>query len=151
MPKQFCTFHVGDLFLGIEVERVQEVIRDSDITPVPTAPPWVRGLINLRGQIVTAVDLRRRANLPELAEESAPMHIILSEETGSMSFVVDRVGDVIEVDDEDFEEPPDTLKGDQRRLIRGAYKLEDSLLLVLDSKFALDIRSSDRGEERLGD
>ena len=151
MTRQFCTFWLGELFMGIEVEKAQEVLRFRSATEVPLAPRSIRGLINLRGQIVTAVDLRRRANLPDVSEESDPMHIILSEEAGSMSFVVDRVGDVIEVDDEDFEEPPDTLKGDERRLIRGAYKLEDTLLLVLDSKFALDIRNSDRVEERIGD
>jgi purine-binding chemotaxis protein CheW len=138
MAQQFCTFYVGDLFLGIEVERVQEVLRDSDITPVPTAPPSVRGLINLRGQIVTAVDLGTRFGLTDREGEGSTV-LVLDAGSSLLSFVVDRAGDVVEVNDETFEEPPDTLKGDARRLIRGTYKLQKKLLLVLDVEHALEL------------
>lgn len=138
MAQQFCTFHVGDLFLGIEVERVQEVIRDSDITPVPTAPPWIRGLINLRGQIVTAIDLGTRFGKIDSDDESSTV-LVLDAGSTLLSFVVDRAGDVVEVDEESFEPPPDTLKGDARRLIKGTYKLQKNLLLVLDVEHALEI------------
>ena len=137
MAQQFCTFHVGDLFLGIEVERVQEVLRDSDITPVPTAPSWVRGLINLRGQIVTAIDLGARFGKTDREDESSTV-LVLDAGTTLLSFVVDRAGDVVEVNDESFEPPPDTLKGEARRLIRGTYKLQKKLLLVLDVEHALE-------------
>ena len=139
MIRQFCSFRLGDLLMGIEVERVQEVLRFHGATPVPMSPPTISGLINLRGQIITAVDLRSRASLPPRVDDNDAMNIVLSEDSGSLSFVVDMVGDVIEVDESVFEEPPQTLKGDSRRLIRGAYKLEDELLLVIDTEFALDI------------
>ncbi len=151
MKSQFCTFFLGDLFMGIEVEKVQEILRSHSVAPVPLAPPAVSGLINLRGQIVTAVDLRRMVNLPERGEgDAAPMNIILSAHGGSLSFVVDRVGDVVDVADEDFEKPPDTLRGSARRMIRGAYKLSGRLLLVIDSENALDVDTSETTVEGTG-
>jgi purine-binding chemotaxis protein CheW len=145
MPHQFCTFFVGDLFLGIEVDRVQEVIRGSDITPVPTAPPSVRGLINLRGQIVTAIDLGARFGQADRGAESSTV-LVLDVGSSLLSFVVDRAGDVIEVNDESFEAPPDTLKGESRRLIRGTYKLQNELLLVLDVEHALELEAASVGD-----
>jgi len=146
MAQQFCTFYVGDLFLGIEVERVQEVLRDSDITPVPTAPPSVRGLINLRGQIVTAIDLGTRFGIADREDESSTV-LVLDAGSALLSFVVDRAGDVVEVNDESFERPPDTLKGEARRLIKGTYKLQKKLLLVLDVENALDL-GADTGRDK---
>ena len=146
MAQQFCTFYVGDLFLGIEVERVQEVLRDSDITPVPTAPASVRGLINLRGQIVTAIDLGTRFGIADREGGSSTV-LVLDAGSSLLSFVVDRAGDVVEVNDESFEKPPDTLKGEARRLIRGTYKLQKRLLLVLDVENALEL-DADTGGDR---
>lgn len=140
MSQRYCTFWVGNLFLGIEVEKIQEVLRVEQLTPVPLAPPKVSGLINLRGQIVTAIDLRREF-LGEADHRplDRAMHLILAEETGAVSFVVDRVGDVVEVSADTFEDPPETLKGESRRLIRGAYKLVHSLMLVLNTDNAADL------------
>jgi len=142
MAQQFCTFHVGDLFLGIEVERVQEVIRGCGITPVPTAPPSVRGLINLRGQIVTAVDLGARFGLANHRGEGSTV-LVLDAGSEPLSFVVDRSGDVVKVEESSFEKPPDTLKGEARRLIRGAYKMKKKLLLVLDVEHALELAAAE--------
>ncbi len=148
MRRQLCTFWLGDLYLGIGVERIQEVLRSHRVTPVPLAPPAISGLINLRGQIVTAVDLRRRFGIPGEDRPEHPMHLILRGEAGSLSFVVDRVGDVVEVTDEDYEDPPDTLKGEARQLIRGAYKLEERLMLVIDTEHALDVPEVQTGGAR---
>jgi len=145
MAKQFCTFSVADLELGIEVERIQEVLYHTAITPVPLAPPSVCGLINLRGQIVTAVDLRKRFGLADEKKDTARATIVLGAGDQMLSLVVDRVGDVVEVVPEDYEEPPETLKGEARRLITGAYKLQHSLLLVLDVENALDLHAPDIG------
>ena len=147
MAQMFCTFYVGDLFLGIEVERIQEVLRDSVVTAVPKAASAIRGLINLRGQIVTAVDLRTRFNLPSRDLAASSTILVLDGADELLSLVVDRAGDVVEVDDDHFEEPPDTLKNDSRLLIRGAYKLERRLLLVLDADhaFSLEAKQEDTG------
>ena len=142
MAPQYCSFYVGDLYLGLEVERVQEVLHNSPITPVPTAPPAVRGLINLRGQIVTAIDLRKRFGLAEADESISPTMLVLDAEDGLLALVVDSAGDVEEVAQNRFEEPPATLKGESRRLIRGACKLEKNLMLVLDADHVFDLENN---------
>jgi purine-binding chemotaxis protein CheW len=129
---QFCTFHVGNHLLGIEVAQIQEVLRRTPVTPVPKTPPAISGLINLRGQIVTAVDLRRLFRIDVNGATDAPNMLILDQGSELRSLVVDAVGEVVSVEAGDFEEPPDTLRGESRNLIRGAYKLKDRLLLVLD-------------------
>ncbi len=130
--QQLATFYLGNEFFGIEVEKVQEVIRYQEMTRVPLAPPVVKGLINLRGQIVTALDLRKRLGLPPLADGELPMNVVVRHEDGALSLLVDEIGDVLEVDEQNFERPPDTLIGPARELFRGIYKLKDRLLVVLD-------------------
>jgi purine-binding chemotaxis protein CheW len=127
-----CTFKAGDRWLGIEVARVQEILRARPVTPVPLAPAVVAGLVNLRGQIVTAVDLRRRLELAEQEQERDPAQVVVHGAEGAVSMLVDEVGDVLEVAEDDFEPPPPTLTGAARELIVGAWKLPDRLLLALD-------------------
>ena len=129
---QMCTFLVGDLFCGLPVSRVQEVLRDREMTLIPLAPGQVRGLINLRGQIVTAVDLRRTLGLHHLAVNENPMHIVVQGRGESLSFLVDGISDVLELDEEGFEQAPETLDRHLADLLQGVYKLENRLLLVLD-------------------
>lgn len=137
--KQFSTFVVDQLLFGVEVEKVQEVIRYQQMTRVPLAPSVVKGLINLRGQIVTAVDLRRRLGLHERAAGDLPMNVVVRHEDGAVSLLVDEIGDVLEVDEEAFELPPGTLSGESRPLIRGVYKLKDRLLIALDTDKMLNL------------
>ncbi|MBK7876655.1 MAG: chemotaxis protein CheW [Planctomycetes bacterium] len=136
--EQFCTFHLGQLFLGVRVQDVQEVIRYQDLTRVPLAPATVRGLINLRGQIVTAIDLRKRFGLPDRSAESLPMNVVVRTDDGPVSLLVDEIGDVLEVSGDLWEAPPETLSDDARALVRGVYKLEGRLLLELDGVRALE-------------
>lgn len=137
--QQCCTFFLDQLFFGIEVKAVQEIVRYQDITPVPLAPVEIGGLINLRGQIVTAVDLRRRLALPSRPADQLPLNIVVYTNGETISLLVDAIGDVLEVSQEDFEPPPETLTGRIRPLIRGTYKLEDGLLLILDVEKAVDV------------
>ena len=134
------TFFVNGYLFGIEAATVQEVIRYQPMTRVPLAPPALSGLINLRGQIIAAVDLRRRLGFPDRAAGELPMDVVVRTRDGMVSLLVDRIGDVVEVSEEAFEEPPDTLVGIARELIRGAYKLDDALLLSLDVQGAVELR-----------
>jgi purine-binding chemotaxis protein CheW len=131
--KQFSTFVVDQLLFGVEVEKVQEVIRYQEMTRVPLAPPVVNGLINLRGQIVTAIDLRRRLDLRPRAATDLPMNVVIRQDDGAVSLLVDEIGDVLEVEGESFEPPPETLNGKARELIPGVYKLKDRLMHILNT------------------
>ena len=127
-----CTFTVGPYWFGVTVDRVQEVIRHQPITRVPLSSPVVRGLMNLRGQIIMAIDLRRCLGLPDAGAPAQAMNVILRGDQGPTSLLVDSIGDVRQVDPEQFESPPDTLREPARALIVGAYKITDKLLIVLD-------------------
>lgn len=140
--RQFCTFYLDGLFFGVEVEKVQEVIRYQEMTKVPLAPPVVGGLINLRGQIVMALDLRRRIELPDRPEGALPMNVVVRTDDAAVSLLVDEIGDVIEVEETAFERPPETLAGASRDLIRGAYKLKGRLLIVLDANKIVKVEST---------
>jgi purine-binding chemotaxis protein CheW len=142
--RQLCTFYLGGQCFGIEVLGVQEVIRFQEMTHVPLAHPVVRGLINLRGQIVTALDLRRRLEMPAAPEGHQPVNVVVQTDDGAVSLLVDEIGDVLEVSEADFERPPETLQGAARELVRGAYKLPDRLLLVLDTARATSLPQGGR-------
>ncbi|MEZ5361224.1 MAG: chemotaxis protein CheW [Bryobacterales bacterium] len=137
--RQYATFVVHDLFLGVDVLKVQEVLRYQPMTPAPCADGVIEGLINLRGQIVTAFDVRRRLGLPDRPAESEPMNVVIRADDGAVSLLVDEIGDVIEVDSDDFEPPPETITRAAREVIEGVYKLSDRLLLVLSSEKVLRI------------
>jgi purine-binding chemotaxis protein CheW len=130
--QQFCTFLVDGEMFGTPVARVQEVIQQQEMTPVPLAPDVVAGMMNLRGQIVCAIDLRRRLQLPDRAADQTPMSVVVRTNQGTVSLLVDEIGDVIEVTDEARERAPETLQGVAREVIEGVYKLPDRLLLALD-------------------
>jgi purine-binding chemotaxis protein CheW len=136
--KQLCTFYVGGGYFGIPVEHVQEVVRPQHITPVPLAPKVVRGLINLRGQILTALDLRYRLGLGEPGRQETLMNVVVRNDECSVSFLVDEIGEVLDVDETTFEDLPETLQGEMRALIGGAYKLDGRLLLALDTQRTID-------------
>ena len=137
--RRFATFTVDSLLFGVEVNKVQEVIRYQDMTTVPLAARGAAGLINLRGDVVTAIDLRTRLGLGPLPDGASPMNVVVRVEDEPVSLLVDAIGDVVQVSTEQFEEPPETLTGPGRALIRGAYKLDDRLLLALDVVRAVDV------------
>jgi purine-binding chemotaxis protein CheW len=138
---QYCTFSVADMLFGIDVLNVQEVLCSQQVTPVPRAPLVIEGLINLRGQIVTALDMRRRLGLPPRAAGVQPMNIVVRTDESSTSLLVDEIGEVLEVDAAAFEPPPDNLAPEARELIRGVCKLRDRLLLVLNTERTLELNA----------
>lgn len=137
--RQFCTFYLGDQYFGLDVLKVQEIVRQQAMTRVPLAHPMVRGLINLRGQIVTAIDLRQRLGLPACDESCEPVNIVVQTDDGAVSLLVDEISDVLEVDEQQFERPPETLQGATRDLILGVYKLADGLLVILDPELVVTV------------
>jgi purine-binding chemotaxis protein CheW len=132
---QFSTFFVADLFFGVDVLHVQEVLRSQPMTSVPQAPDVIEGLINLRGQIVTAIDMRRRLLLPARgADNPGSMNMVVRTADGAVSLLVD-----LGMDAAAYERPPDNLAPAAKDLIRGVYKLKDRLLLVLDEERTVDL------------
>jgi purine-binding chemotaxis protein CheW len=139
-PAQLSTFVVNGYLFGIEVATVQEVIRCQSMTRVPLAPPAFGGLVNLRGQVIAAIDLRRRLGFPDRTAGELPMDVIVRTRDGLVCLLVDQIGNVVDVSEEAFEEPPDTLLGIARALIRRVYKLDDTLVLSLDVEGAVELQ-----------
>lgn len=137
--KQFCTFYLDNHMFGVKVEQVQEVFRYQEMTKVPLAPPVVRGLINLRGQIITAMDMRQRLGMEPLPEGKLPMNVVVRTKDGVVSLLVDEIADVLEVSEDDHERPPETIPDEVRQLVLGVYKLQGKLLLILDSEKAVNV------------
>jgi len=129
--QQFCTFVLQDQFFGVPVQQVQEVIRYQEMTRVPLVSDVVSGLINLRGQIVTAIDLRRCLGMVDREPSHLPMNVVVRTGDGPVSLLVDDIGDVIEVSADSYESTPQNMPDRQKDLVEGVYKLEGRLLLVL--------------------
>lgn len=143
MSDQYCTFLLADHLFGVPVRSVQEVLRAQSLTPVPLGPPEVSGLINLRGQIVTSIELRARLDLPPRDGDAPCTNIVVTtHDGGRVSLVVDEIGDVLEPPHEAFEEPPDTVPAGIRSLVESVCKLDDHLMLVLDTELATTLGGS---------
>ncbi len=142
--RQLCTFFLDDQLFGVDVHTVQEVIRYQEMTRVPLAPDAVSGLINLRGQIVTAIDLRKRLGMTERSSDRLPMNVVVRSDEGAVSLLVDQIGDVQKVDSDSFERPPETLRGEVRDMIGGAYKMKDRLILLLETHRVLELSAESR-------
>lgn len=136
--RQYSTFFVDGQFFGVPVEQVQEVIRYQEMTRVPLMPAVIRGLINLRGQIVVAIDLRQRLCADDRPADKLPMNVVVRTAEGAVSLLVDEIGDVLEVQEETFEPPPETLQAASRELVLGVHKLPQQLLLILDTEKAVN-------------
>lgn len=129
--RQFSTFYIADRMYGIDVMRVQEITRALPMARIPLAPHFVHGLINLRGQISTAIGLRE---LFEIKEKTPPdqMNVVCKLDEVLASFLVDRIGDVMELESKDYEHPPETIPEGIRKFIEGVYKTPDALLSVIN-------------------
>ncbi|UMG94632.1 chemotaxis protein CheW [Nocardioides sp. TF02-7] len=145
---QCCTFWVDGLFFGVAVDEVQEVLRHQPMTPVPSARPEVAGLINLRGQIVTAIDLRVRLGRPPRPADRLPMNVIVRSRGEIVSVLVDDIGDVIDVSGLRLQPVPPTVPAVVRDVVHGVRSLPDAILLVLDADRALDVTTNPTGGNR---
>ena len=140
---QMCTFWVDGLYFGLHVEHVQEVLRYQQLTVVPCAPDAVHGLINLRGQIVTALDLRCRLGLPPRPECELPMNVIVRSRGEVVSLLVDDIGDVIDTTEVTLQPTPANLPPTVQDVVGGVLPLPGSILLVVDAERAVDVSTPD--------
>ena len=136
--RQFATFEVAGQLFGVEVDKVQEVLSYDEYTPVPLAPQAVGGLFNLRGQVIAAIDLRVQLGLVRQEMQGPVMNVILRGDGEPVSLLVDRIGEVVDLEEDLFEPPPDTLSGPTRELVIGTFKLDGRLMLALDADQAVN-------------
>jgi purine-binding chemotaxis protein CheW len=136
--RQYATFRVADLFLGIEALKVQELIRRQEMTPVPLASHAVEGLINLRGQIVIAIDTRRSLGLPPAVGEDLRVNIAVRSGDSIVSLLVDEVCDVIEIPESAYAPVPENMPFEQRQMVQCVFHTKEELLLVLDVGHVLE-------------
>lgn len=136
--KQFSTFYIANKLYGIDVADVQEVTRSMSITEIPLAPKFIKGLINLRGQIATAVSLKDLFLVEQIKEASDNMNVVCKVDNLLLSLIVDRVGDVMEVENSDFEPTPETVSKDVRKYLKGVYKTPQQLLSVIEVKTIIE-------------
>ncbi len=132
-----CTFEIAGRLFGIDARDVQEIMSSQRVTRVPLAPPGVAGLLNVRGELVTAIDLRSALELPPRAPDAAPMNIVLRTADGAVSLLVDSVGEVMRIAETDCEPVPPTLRGPARALTQAVVKLNERLLLRLNTQAVL--------------
>ncbi|MDD9901828.1 MAG: chemotaxis protein CheW [Alphaproteobacteria bacterium] len=130
--KDFLTMTVDGQVFGIPVLQVQDVLGEQRVTAVPLAPPEVAGSLNLRGRIVTAINLRRRLGLEPVAEGAKTMSVVVDYQGELYSLIVDGVGEVLSLSDSDFEKTPPTLDRVWREVATGVYRLKNDLLVILD-------------------
>ena len=144
MSAQLSTFHVGRYLFGIDVALVQEIVRMQAITPVPLSAPEIAGLINLRGEVLTAIDLRARLGLPPGQDGHDSVNVVVRLDEEPVSLLVDEIGGVIEVSAIPFETTPSTVDPAVRDLLVGAYTLPDRLLLALNARKILALPTDTR-------
>lgn len=132
LTRQYCTFYVDEMCFGIEVHKIQEILKYQPVTRIPLADKEIAGLINLRGQIVIVIDLRRRLQMSDRSANQQAINVIVQTESGGVSLLVDKIGDVLDIDESLQEPPPQTLKPAEKEFVSAVYKLEKLLLLVLD-------------------
>jgi purine-binding chemotaxis protein CheW len=144
--RQFCTFYLDRLLFGVESQKIQEVVTYRSLRPVPLAPAAVSGLMNLRGQVVVALELRRQLEMPDRASDQSPVCLVVSAANGTVCLLADEVGSVVDVEDRTFEASPETLSRRLRSVIRGVHKLEHELMHVLDTDQACEIQGLARDE-----
>ncbi len=134
---EYVTFYVGDVLLGVDIAGVDEINRHVDVTPVPHAPRFVCGVLNLRGEVVTVVDLRMILGLPPVAASKTTRTVIVHSKDEQIGLRVDRIADVVKARPERIDPVPPNLGGVEGRCLQGVYKLETELLVVLDIDAAL--------------
>lgn len=130
--KEFLTILISDQLFGIPILQVQDVLGEQEVTKVPLAPPAVLGSLNLRGRVVTAINVRSCLGLPPREEQHKEMSVVVEHDSELYSLIIDEVGDVMKLKSQDFENAPATLDPIWKNISLGIYKLEGKILVILD-------------------
>jgi purine-binding chemotaxis protein CheW len=128
----FVTMRLQGQLFGISVMAVQDVLRRLTVSPVPLAPPVVAGSLNIRGRIVTALDMRMRLHMPDSESSETTMYVVVEYQGELYALMVDAVGDVLNLPLAQFEKPPANLDHNWLGIASGVFKLQDELLIILD-------------------
>ncbi len=138
---EIATFYIGDILMGVDIQKVQEINRHVDMTPVPHAPACVRGVINLRGDVVTVVDLRTVLELEPAEINETSRNMIAKAGDEQIGLLVDRIADVVKLTRKEIEPPPANISGIDGRFFDGVYKMQSELLIILNAE---EILSADQ-------
>lgn len=130
--KDYLTIKIADQRFGIPVLQVQDVLREQAVTKIPMAPPEVAGSLNLRGRIVTAINVRKRLGLPPIENGKSCMSVVVEHQNELYSLIIDSVGDVLSLDGSQFEKSPNTLDPIWRDISTGIFQLKNDLLIIVD-------------------
>lgn len=130
---ELATFYVGDALCGMDILKVQEINKMMEMTQVPQAPSYVMGILNLRGQIVTIIDLGKKLGLSAVEVNETSRNIIVNSDNEYIGLLVSRIGDVVQADWQTVERPPANIGGVQGAFFKGVFKMEDRLIGILDS------------------
>jgi len=136
--KDFLTIEIADQKFGVPVLQVQDVLREQKVTHVPLAPTEVAGALNLRGRIVTAIDVRKRLGLPDRDDGVPSMSVVVEHKEELFSLIIDKVGDVLNFKDEYFERNPGTLDPLWRDISTGIYQQDETLIVIVDVSCLLE-------------
>jgi len=135
---ELATFYAGEALCGMDILKIQEINKLLDMTPVPQAPEYVKGILNLRGQIVTVIDLCRKLGLPEIRiNQEENRNIIVNSENEYVGLLVERISDVVRADWDEVQAPPANIGGVQGRYFEGVYKTDNSLIGILNAEEVL--------------
>lgn len=130
--QQLVKFHIADEVFGIEIRQIFKILKPQEIFKVPNTPPFIEGLINLRGKVLTVFNLRRRFNMPEKANDENTKILIVNNNDLLLGFTVDSVSEIVRVPDEEFVETPPELTSFDRRFLSGVAKVGEKLILLLN-------------------
>ena len=143
---QLVTFSIGEEEFGVEILKVQEIVRSMEMTRVPSAPEFVEGVVNLRGRVIPIIDMRKRFGLERKEHDNRTRIIVIDMNGVVTGFVVDSVSEVLRLPRNTIEPPPPVVAGIESDYVSGVGKLEDRLLILLD----MDSLLSSREQRLLG-
>lgn len=146
--QQLATFYLGDMLLGVDIHEVAEINRVQEMTPVPHAPPAICGVINLRGEVVTVIDLRTVLGLPRQPITDQTRTLVVNSRGEQIGLLVDRIADVVLANTDEIESRPGNVQGLDGRFFQGVYKLDSMLLIVLDVQETLAAIGDDASAEQ---